>query len=139
MRMDYYTYICIKLKIKFMKIAIKFGDNDFYNCFYGVLETIKNARKWNDNVTEDKEKLCNIINEISYGLYLLYQNSFEYNQEKSGILCSHTKKNLQIKPDQILINEEVSKYLLEVEWDNSDTYIFDSNLDFDNNVPIFSR
>lgn len=26
-----------------MKIAIKFGDNDFYNCFYGILETIKNA------------------------------------------------------------------------------------------------
>ncbi len=122
-----------------MKIAIKFGDNDFYNCFYGVLETIKNARKWNDKVTEDKEQLCKIINEISYGLYLLYQNSFEYNNEKSGELDNHTKQYLQITPDQILINEEVVKYLQEVEWDNSETYVFDSDLDYNNNTPIFSH
>ena len=122
-----------------MKIAIKFGDNDFYNCFYGVLETIKNARKWNDNVTEDKKKLCKIINEISYGLYLLYQNSFEYNEEKSGNICKRTKEYLQITPDQILINDEVTKYLSEVEWDNSDTYLFDSDLDFENNCPIFTH
>ena len=122
-----------------MKIAIKFGDNDFYNCFYGILETIKNARKWNDNVTENKDELCNIINEISYGLYLLYQNSFEYNEEINGTLNAKTKGYLQIRPDQILINEEVVKYLEEVEWDNSDTYIFDSDLDYENNTPIFSR
>lgn len=122
-----------------MEIAIKFGDNDFYNCFYGVLETIKNARKWNDKVTEDKEQLCKIINEISYGLYLLYQNSFEYNNEKSGELDNHTKQYLQITPDQILINEEVVKYLQEVEWDNSETYVFDSDLDYNNNTPIFSH
>lgn len=122
-----------------MKIAIKFGDNDFYNCFYGVLETIKNARKWNNKVTENKEELCKIINEISYGLYLLYQNSFEYNEEKSGELFNRTKKYLQITPDQILLNEEVVKYLQEVEWDNSDTFIFDSDLDYENNTAIFSR
>lgn len=122
-----------------MKIAIKFGDNDFYNCFYGVLETIKNAKKWNDRVTENKEELCKIINEISYGLYLLYQNSFEYNEEKSGELCNRTKVYLQITPDQILINEEVVKYLEEVEWDNSQTFVFDSDLDFENNTAIFSR
>jgi hypothetical protein len=115
-----------------MKIAIKFGDNDFYNCFYGVLETIKNARQWNNKITEDKEQLCKIINEISYGLYLLYQNSFEYNKEKSGNICKKTKKYLQITSDQILINEEVTKYLKEVNWNNSDTYVFDSE-------SIFSR
>lgn len=121
-----------------MKIAIKFGDNDFYNCFYGVLETIKNARNWNNKLTENKEELCKIINEISYGVYLLYQNSFEYNDEKSGNVCDRTKKWLQITPDRILVNEEVTKYLKEVEWDNSETYVFDSDLDF-NNEPIFSR
>lgn len=122
-----------------MKIAIKFGDNDFYNCFYGILETIKNARKWNDKVTKNKEELCKIINEISYGLYLLYQNSFEYNEEKSGELCSRTKEYLQITPDQILIDEEVVTYLQEVEWDNSEVFVFDSDLDFANNYPIFTR
>lgn len=122
-----------------MKIAIKFGDNDFYNCFYGVLETIKNARKWNEKVTEDKELLCKIINEISYGTYLLYQNSFEYNEEKSGELCERTRKYLQITPDQILLNEEVTEYLKESDWDNSETYIFNSDLDYENNNPIFSH
>lgn len=122
-----------------MKIAIKFGDNDFYNCFYGVLETIKNAREWNKKVTEDKELLCKIINEISYGTYLLYQNSFEYDKEKSGELCERTKKYLQITPAQILLNEEVTEYLKENNWGNSETYIFNSDLDYENNNPIFSH
>jgi hypothetical protein len=122
-----------------MKIAIKFGDNDFYNCFYGVLETIKNAIKWNDKVTTDREQLCKIINEISYGLYLLYQNSFEYNEEKSGDLHPRTKEYLKITPDQILINDEVVNYLSGIEWANSEVYVFDSDLDFENNTPIFSR
>lgn len=102
-----------------MKIAIKFGDNDFYNCFYGILETIKNAAKWNNKITQNKEQLCKIINEISYGLYLLYQNSFKYNEEKSGNICKKTKEYLQITPDQILINEEVTKYLLEFDGSNA--------------------
>jgi len=113
-----------------MKIAIKFGDNDFYNTFYGVLETIKNAKKWNSSLTEDKEELCKIINEISYGIYLAYQNPFPN---------ENIKEYLKIKPKQLLINEEVTKYLTETEWDNSDTYVFDSDLDFENNTPIFSR
>jgi hypothetical protein len=122
-----------------MKIAIIFHNNDFYNCFYGVLEIIKNARKWNDRVTEDKLLLCKIINEISYGSYLLYQNSFEYNDEKSGDICERTKKYLQINPSQILINNEVTDYLLKNNIGNSETFIFDSDLDFENNSPIFSN
>lgn len=122
-----------------MKIAIKFYDNDFYQCFYGVLETIKNARKWNDKVTMDKDQLCKIINEISYGIYLLYQNSFEYNEEESGNLSTKTKLYLEITSDQILLNEEVTKYLNETEWDNSETFIFDSTLDYSNNKCIFTN
>ena len=110
-----------------MKIAIKFGDNDFYNCFYGILETIKNAECWNNNITRDKEKLCKIINQISYGIYLLYQNSFEYNEEKDGNLCERTKNYLQITSDKILIDEEVDTYLKEINWDNSETFILINN------------
>lgn len=124
-----------------MKIAIKFGDNDFYTCFYGILETIKNARKFNDKVTEDKELLCKIINELSYGTYLLYQNSFEYNEEKSGELCLITKDYLQITPEQILLNDEVQKYIEEVGCGggNFETYIFDSDLDSENSDQIYSH
>ncbi len=109
-----------------MKIAIKFGDNDFFNCFYGILETIKNAREWNNETTECKDELCKIINEISYGIYLLYQNSFKYNKESTGESCEDTKNYLKIKPEQILINKEVDAYLLLNDWDNGETFIFDS-------------
>lgn len=103
-----------------MKVAIKFGDNDYYKSFVGVLEAIKNAR----SIPQDKEKICEIVNEISYGMYLLYQNPLE---EGDNI-----KQYLQIKPDDILIDDEVEKYLEEFEWNNSETFVFDGD-------SIFSR
>ena len=122
-----------------MKIAIKFGDNDFYNCFSGVLKTILEAYKWTESLPKDKTHLCKIINEISYGCYLLYQNQFDYNDEASGELCERTKKYLQITPERILLNEEVDEYLAKVDWDNSETFILDTDLDYKNNNPIYTR
>jgi hypothetical protein len=117
-----------------MKIAILFGDNDFYHTFYGVLEAIKNARKRNSSIIEDKVELCKIINELSYGMYRLYQNTHECDDEKN----KKTKEYLQITSEQILLNEEVTEYLKEVDWNNSDTFIYDSDLDYENNISIFS-
>lgn len=110
-----------------MKIAIKFGDNDFYYAFTGVLHILKNtleADKRTSSISElSKEKLAIIINEISYGAYLLYQNLFEYNEEKEGKVCKRCKEYLQITADQILIGNEVDKFYAEVEgWDNGETY-----------------
>lgn len=122
-----------------MKLAIKFRDNDFFYCFYGVLEAIKNSWEFNNELPENKELLCKMINEISYGMYLLYQNPFRYNEEKSGDLCERTKKYIQITPEQLLINDEVTDYLKKVDWDNSETYILDTDLNYSNNSPIFSR
>lgn len=122
-----------------MKIAIRFGDNDFSNTFHGVLATIHDAYKWNDKIPT-KEQLCKIINEMVYGHYLLYQNMFEYNDEKSGEICEGTKKYLQqIKPERILINEEVDQYLKNTKWDNSETFILDTDLDYPGCNPIYSR
>ena len=83
-----------------MKIAILFGDNDFYNCFCGVLEAFRDAYKKNRNISQDKEQLCKIINEMSYGMYLLYQNPFQYNEEVSSEGSDRTKKYLQITPNE---------------------------------------
>lgn len=121
-----------------MKIAIKFGDNDFYNCFTGVLKTLYEAYKWQDKLPEDKEKLCKIINEISYGCYLAFQNQFSYNDEKSGEFCERTKLYLQIKPEQILLNEEVDAYLASDAFMNSETFILDTFLDYPGNNPIYA-
>lgn len=108
-----------------MKIAIKFGDNDFYGTFHGVLQTILSAKAFKGRMVEDKEQLCEIINQISYGMYLLYQNQFEYNIERLGGVCESTKDWLQISPDRLLLNEEVDIYLRETEWDNGETFILD--------------
>jgi hypothetical protein len=121
-----------------MKIAIKFGDNDFYNSFTGVLKTLLEAYKWQDKLPEDKEKLCKIINEISYGCYLLFQNQFSYNEEKSGELCLRTKEYLQIKSSQILINKEVNEYLTSDAFFNSETFILDTDLNYEGNNPIYT-
>lgn len=122
-----------------MKIAIKYGDNDFYNCFTGVLKTILEAYKWQGGMVLDKARLCIIINEISYGCYLLFQNQFSYNEEKSGEINKRTKDYLQIKPSQILINEEVKAYLESDEFMNSETFILDTDLDYEGNNPVYTQ
>ena len=103
--------------MKWTKIAINFADNDFFRCFYGVLEILENANHNEDDeddfdgVTNDKEELCMIINELSYGAYLLYQSKFQYSKEKDEIEKSEIKKYLQIKPEQIFLNGEVNDLL----------------------------
>jgi hypothetical protein len=121
-----------------MKIAIKFGDNDFYNCFTGVLKTLLEAYKWNDKLPVKKDELCIIINEISYGCYLAFQNQFSYNEEKTGEICQRTKDYLKIKPEQILINEEVVAYLKSDAFMNSETFILDTDLDYPGNNPVYT-
>ena len=62
-----------------MKIAIKFGDNDFGNTFKPVLEVLNSAYKYSNALPFDKEKLCFIINSLSPILYITHQNQYEYN------------------------------------------------------------
>jgi HJR/Mrr/RecB family endonuclease len=90
--------------------------------------------RFDSSIIEDKVELCKIINELSYGMYRLYQNTHECDDEKN----KKTKEYLQITSEQILLNEEVTEYLKEVDWNNSDTFIYDSDLDYENNISIFS-
>lgn len=112
-----------------MKIAIKFGDNDFYNCFFGVLKTLLSAYQHCGKLPTDKKQLCVVINEISYGHYLLFQNQFEYNEEVNGKVCTRTKDWVQITPKQILLGDEIDAYIKKVEWGNSETFILDTDLE----------
>lgn len=119
-----------------MKIAILFGDNDFYNCFYGVLEAIKNASFWSNDCVkkiENKEYLCLVINQISYGIYLLYQEH-QSKEEKSGQLDEHIKDWLQITPEMILFGNEVEKYIKGNPWDNAETFVLYTD-EFNPTVP----
>ena len=68
-----YIVRCVFIQI-IMKIAIKFGDNDFGNCFLGVLKTLLNAYRHTETLPTDKIELCNIINGLSSSCYLLFQH-----------------------------------------------------------------
>lgn len=111
-----------------MKIAIKFGDNDFGNCFLGVLQTLLNAYRHTETLPTDKNVLCDIINGLSSSCYLLFQDDN---------LRDKTKEHIQIKPSQLLINEEVEEYLKITTWNNSETFILDTDLDYINQKPIY--
>lgn len=89
------------------KLLIKFGDNDFYNTFYALLETILHAHEYGGKLPFTKAQICLIINELSYGHYLLFQNQFDY---ADG---GNTKNYLQIDESQIYIDEEVDEFLKE--------------------------
>jgi hypothetical protein len=112
-----------------MKIAIIFSDNDFYNCFYGVLQTINLADKWCSLEHLTKEQWATCINEIAYGSYLLFQNRFEYGDESQGKYLK--EKYLRVTPDMILLGDEVDEYVKNTEWNNSETFILFEDGRFD--------
>lgn len=109
-----------------MKIAIRFGDNDFHGTFRNLLQTILNAYEYNERVPT-KEQMLVLINKLAYGHYLLFQNQFEYNDE-ANMEESHTKEYLEIPMSKLLYNEEVDEYLKENYDDNSETFILDTTL-----------
>ncbi|MEK6832669.1 MAG: hypothetical protein AABY32_01365 [Nanoarchaeota archaeon] len=122
-----------------MKIAIRFGDNDFYNTFIPLLNIIKDAYLKNNTFTEDKNKLCFIIRELASITYLTHQNHYDYNgldKIENGLETGSHKEiifikkyfNKKITPDRILVNDEVDKYIEKCEGgDNGDTYILEIN------------
>lgn len=121
------------------KIAICFGDNDFYCTFIGLLRTLEarfdESAEYSRDI-KDKETLYKVINELTYPMYLLYQNPFSYNEEGKGLVCERTKSYLTIDPSQLLIDDEVDAYLstLEDDWDNGETFIFDNTKHLDNRI-----
>lgn len=119
-----------------MKILIDFHDNDFQRTFEGILEIIRlaNNEKICQTDTElnlTKEQWCEVINKISYGMYLLYQNLFEYENDS-------TEKYLKITTDRIYLNEEVDKFIQDGRGGNYSTFVYDSTLDYENNRCVFS-
>lgn len=115
-----------------MKIAIIFGDNDYHSTFRGVLYALHGAYKYNlgshkeDNFN-DKDYVLDMINELSLGCNIAWQNS--HNPDKNY---------LKITEDRLLLNEEVDKYLQENSDNNYATYVLDTDLDYENNDPIYS-
>lgn len=113
-----------------MKIAIKFGDNDFINTFNPLMTLLFEAFKHTERLPTDKKVLLRLINNISFTFYMLFQ---------SRNYMSEDKEYLQLDETMLLLNEEVDEYLKSLEdyggFDDSSTFILDTEL-YNNNVYI---
>ena len=117
-----------------MKIAIKFGDNDFINTFSPLMDTLFKSYVYHNSLPDNKPQLLKLINSVSFGFYMMFQNRFEYDNLNDE--NEHTRKYLQIDENKLLLNEEVDAYLAEVgAGDNYSTFIIDTDL-YNNNVYI---
>lgn len=112
-----------------MKIAIKFGDNDFIKTFEPIMDTLHKAFLYREELPTSKENLLKIINNMSLSYYLLFQSRGYLETEKTY---------LQLDESKLLI-DEVNSYLNSLVnyggFDNSSTFILDTEL-YNNNVYI---
>lgn len=94
-----------------IQIGIKFNDDNYYLTWQAVLLNIYAARTFGAYYTssflEDKTKIVEIINLISYPLYMLFQNNSIYNKEDLIEYLKLTEKD-------ILVNNEVDAYCDEI-------------------------
>lgn len=127
-----------ELKFQEMKddfrIGIRFGDNDFYYTFIGILTNIDKAieagRSYKGGLLSiSKAKWVELINEMALSSYYLWQNQFAYtNGATHEEHRERTREYLKVKPNRILLNESLDAYLEKTEGDNGETFILDRRL-----------
>lgn len=103
--------------MKISDIAIVFGDNDFYPTFSELLKAI--GGKVNDQKIKDKQTILKVINSSVVGYYRTFQNPYQYADDWDD---NKAQSYLQIREDQLLINEEVIKYQREKHFSNGEVF-----------------
>ena len=108
------------------KIAILYGDNDFQSTILGVINTLGEALKmtWNDNNKEankkwdDKDFLLDLINNMLYNHYLLWQ--------VDGDRYKNTRKpQLSLEKKRLLLDDEVDEWKNTYDMNNCNhSYVF---------------
>ena len=112
----------------FKKLAIRFGDNDFSGTFVHLLENIGQSSIPQSAIS--REELCTLINRASAGIYLIHQARWDMHRKYDWEWCQvDVNKNLeylQIKPERILLDDEVDNYIKERNGDdNGETFVLD--------------
>ncbi len=110
-----------------MNIAIHFPDRDFQCTLRNFLEILALSDitveylGYNTKVDKDlsKSQIVELFNELAFGLYLLYQKQYRYEQPQE-----HLRTYLKIKESNVYINDEVVKCLEE---EKEDLYILMDN------------
>ncbi len=120
-----------------MLIAIKFGDNDYKRTFEAVLQSFLHSwESWRgperfDNLTE--EKITEIVNHLSYGMYLLHQHTGR--REDNG----RVEEWLKIDLKDVYIGDDALELIGHKEWHNGEVFVLDTNLSgYENNEPVYA-
>lgn len=109
-------------KLKYL--IIRFSDNDFYAVYCKLAACILLAER---ALPTDKNKLSFLVNQLLFGMYVLFQNPFKYNgmEKMDSTYIDHMRAYLQIDPTRILVNEDAVEYKLNTDWDNGETLYVD--------------
>lgn len=114
-----------------MKLMIRFHDNDFYFTFHGVLTALATG----DELGRDldvlekltKAQLLEVINEITFGHYLLCQHQLR--EEMTKKRKDHLREYLTLNESQILLGGEVDEFLERRNHDgNCEWFVLDTDL-----------
>lgn len=123
-----------------MKLAIKFGDNDFTSTFEGVLKAFNEAYIHNEGSHKEldytnKKNIAYIINNMSYAFFLMRQHKIPH----FPITAQNTINYLQITEEQIYVDDEVDTLLYKTGNNrNYEIFILDTDLNYDNNSPVYA-
>lgn len=98
------------------KVAIDFGDNDFINTFVPLLEHVGTNLPFKPT----KDQFVEIVNNLSFGFYLAFQNKFEYGQDE----YEHIKKYLKITKEKVYFDDEVET-LINKTFPNGECFILE--------------
>jgi hypothetical protein len=88
-------------------LGISFADNDFGVTFREVLFIIQRNFTEADLSKLTEDQICNMINELVYGVYLVAQSQFKYKDKNPEFI----KNYLKIDFNRILFDDEVDRIL----------------------------
>lgn len=88
------------------KLAINFMDNDFHRTIKNIGNLFLHYYNLNGEFRFDKSQTIKLWNELSYGIYLLYQNEFRYFDSNEQSLRGY----LKIDDSNIFIDDEVDNF-----------------------------
>ena len=103
-------------------IAINFMDNDYGNTFMPIMKFLHGL-----DFVPNKTQLINIINEISFGFYLAYQDTYEYKRNEH--LDISTRSYLQLDEKNIYLGDEVKDWIIKNNFNHSCWYIYHNSDD----------
>ena len=90
------------------RIAVEFGDNDFWSCFNVLGSLLVSDARLSNLVIEDKKKLATAFSAILQSAYWLVQNGGTYGDAPPDDM---KYPYLTIRPESIFLNEEVDAFL----------------------------